>query len=445
MIQITNTLSGKKEPFQPIQQNTVTMYVCGITPYDLAHLGHGRVAVVFDVLYRLFKFFDMKVTYCRNFTDIDDKLLNKAQQEFGDQLRYAQIAQRYIDAYTQDVNALNCLVPDVQPRVTETIQEIIDFVHMLIEGGHAYVVGNDVYFSIRTFPNYGVLSKHKLEDLQAGSRVEVNDEKRDPLDFVLWKGADEETFWRSPWGWGRPGWHIECSVMASKYLGKQIDIHGGGMDLIFPHHENEVAQSEAGNKKRFANYWMHNAFVRINKEKMSKSLGNFFTLKQVFEQFDPMVVRYYYLNHHYRAPLDFSFDDLVALKKSYQRLCKVFEGTECASATTQQLMDSPIVRQMLEFVSDDLNTPGMFGVVFEHLDELKSNERERCAVKKFLHSVLGLTLVPLVEERAVITQEIQTLIDARAQARQDKDWAKADALRAQLQELGVDVKDGKLK
>ncbi len=444
MIQITNTLSGKKEAFKPIEPNTVTMYVCGITPYDVAHVGHGRVAVVFDLLYRLFRFYDLKAKYCRNFTDIDDKLLNKAQQEFGDPLRYAEIASRYIASYTDDVNALNCLEPDIQPRVTENIAEIIAFVEGLIEGGHAYVVDGDVYFSIRTFPNYGVLSKHKLEDLRAGSRVEVNDEKRDPLDFVLWKGAQEGTFWKSPWGWGRPGWHIECSVMASKYLGKQIDIHGGGMDLIFPHHENEVAQSEAGNKKRFANYWMHNAFVRINKEKMSKSLGNFFTLKQVFEQFDPMVVRYYYLNHQYRAPLDFSFEDLESIKKSYQRLCKLFEGVSCSPLEKQQVMDSPLVRKMLEFVADDLNTPGMFGVVFEQIDTIKNNAHERCAVKKFLQDVLGLTLEPLVEQQVTLTPEIQALLDARTQARREKNWAQADALRKQLQDMGVDVKDEKL-
>lgn len=444
MIQITNTLSGKKEAFKPIEQNKATMYVCGITPYDVAHVGHGRVAVVFDILYRMLRFFDFKATYCRNFTDIDDKLLNKAQQEFGDPLRYAEIAERYIASYTHDVNALNCLVPDVQPRVTENIPDIIEFVEGLIEGGHAYVVDNDVYFSIRTFPNYGVLSKHKLEDLRAGSRVEVNDEKRDPLDFVVWKGSDEGTFWKSPWGWGRPGWHIECSVMASKYLGKQIDIHGGGMDLIFPHHENEVAQSEAGNKKRFANYWMHNAFVRINKEKMSKSLGNFFTLKQVFEQFDPMVVRYYYLQHQYRAPLDFSFDDVASIKKNYQRLCKVFEGTACKPLEKQQLMDSPLVREMLEFLTDDLNTPGMFGVLFEKIDTIKTNEHERCAVKKFLGDVLGLTLEPLQEEQVELTPEIQALLDARTQARREKNWAQADALRKQLQDMGVEVKDEKL-
>jgi cysteinyl-tRNA synthetase len=444
VIHITNTLSGKKEEFRPIEQNKVTMYVCGITPYDYAHLGHGRVAVVFDVLYRLFRFFDVDVKYCRNFTDIDDKLLNKAQREFGDPLRYAEIAQRYMTSYTEDMNALNCLLPDVQPRVTENIPDIIAFVQGLLDAGHAYVMGDDVYFGIRTFPNYGVLSKHKLEDLRAGARVEVNDEKRDPLDFVLWKGAQEGMFWKSPWGWGRPGWHIECSVMASKYLGKHIDIHGGGMDLVFPHHENEIAQSEAGNKKRFANYWMHNAFVRINKEKMSKSLGNFFTLQQIFEKFEPSVVRYYYLNHHYRAPLDFAFDDLESVRKSYQRLCRAFEGAECSHISKQQMMDCPLVREMLEFLCDDLNTPGMFGVVFQHLDALKNDERERCMVKLFLATVLGLTLEPLVEKQVELTPEIRELLAARTQARREKNWARADMLRQQLIALGVEVKDEKL-
>ncbi|MCK5632831.1 cysteine--tRNA ligase [bacterium] len=443
MIKITNTLSGKKEEFKPIEQKKATMYVCGITPYDFAHVGHGRVAVIFDTLYRLLKFLDFEVKYCRNFTDIDDKLLKKAQQEFNDQLQYGKVAQKYIDAYTQDVKALNCLQPDCQPRVTENIQEIIDFVDGLVNSGHAYVAHGDVYFSIKKFPVYGRLSKHKLKDLRAGSRVEVNDKKQDPLDFVLWKGTEKGTFWKSPWGYGRPGWHIECSVMASKYLGKQIDIHGGGMDLIFPHHENEIAQSEALNKKTFANYWMHNAFVRIDKEKMSKSLGNFFTLKQVFEKFDPMIARFYYVNHHYRAPIDFSFDELAALEKSYRKLCKIFEGP-LLKIEKNKVMNFPVVRKMISFLKDDINTPGMLGVVFENINTIKDNEQEKSAVAMILQDILGLSLQPLAEKKVTVTPEIQKLIDERLRARAEKNWAQADILRDKLRDLSFDVQDKKL-
>ncbi len=444
MIKITNTLSGKREVFKPITPHVVKMYVCGITPYDYAHVGHGRVAVVFDLLYRLFRFLDFDATYCRNYTDIDDKLLKRAQKELGDQLKYKEIAQKYITAYQQDVRDLNCLDPDFEPRVTQNIQEIIDFVSGLIDSGHAYVSNGDVYFGIQTFPSYGRLSKHKLDDLRAGARVRVSEKKKDPLDFVLWKGTPEGTFWKSPWGYGRPGWHIECSVMASKYLGKQIDIHGGGMDLIFPHHENEIAQSEALNKKIFANYWMHNAFVRIDKEKMSKSLGNFFTLRQVFEKFDPMVVRFYYLNHQYRAPLDFSFEDMNAIEKTYRRLCKLLKGDCRQNGDRLQMMDFPIIRKMLKFLSDDLNTPGMLGVIFENANKLKENDLERCAVKIFVQEVLGLTLEPLAKKQAEITPEIQKIIDERAQARREKNWTKADSLREKLQELGIEVQDKKM-
>jgi len=421
------------------------MYVCGITPYDSAHVGHGRVYVVFDVLYRLFKFLGFDAKYCRNFTDIDDKLLKRAQEELGDQLRYAEIAQKYIESYTEDMQELNCLSPDFEPRVTEVIPEIIEFIQKLIDAGYAYQANGDVYFSLKKFATYGKLSKHKLEDLRAGERVEVSEKKNDPLDFVLWKGTETGTFWESPWGYGRPGWHIECSVMASKYLGRQIDIHGGGMDLIFPHHDNEIAQSEALHKKPFANYWMHNAFVRIDKEKMSKSLGNFFTIKEVFKKFDPMVLRFYFLNHQYRAPLDFSFDTMTAVEKSYRRLTLLFPETMCTEKLEKnQIRNSDLVKKMLKFLYDDLNTPGMLGVLFENADTLKNDEQEQCAVKAFLQDVLGLTLQPLPEQKVEITPEIQKLIDERAQARAEKNWAKSDEIRDKLKEMGVEVQDKKL-
>jgi len=402
MIKITNTLTGKKEAFKPLKQNTVKMYVCGITPYDEAHVGHGRVSVVFDAFYRLLKFLGYDVSYCRNFTDIDDKLLNKAKKELGDPLRYKEVAEKYIKMYGQDVISLNCLDPDYEPRVTENVPEIIAFIQKLVDAGHAYVSNGDVYFSIKSFDSYGNLSKQNLDDLRAGARVQVSEKKEDPLDFVLWKGTEAGTFWESPWGYGRPGWHIECSVLGNKFLGDQLDIHGGGMDLIFPHHENEIAQSEAHNKKKFVNYWIHNAFVRINKEKMSKSLGNFFTLRQLFEKFDPMLVRFYILKHHYRAPLDFDFEELENTKKSYNKLCNVFHGVECKNATRQDVEQSQIASKMLEFLCDDLNISGMLGIVFENLSEFKDNKDELCRTKTLLQDVLGLTLEPLKEEQVEI-------------------------------------------
>lgn len=446
MLKITNTLSGKKELFTPLEKDTVKLYVCGITPYDHPHIGHGRVYVLFDVLYRFLQFLNYEVTYCRNFTDIDDKLINKAEKELGDKLSYEQIAQKYIQSFTEDLQALNCLTPDHEPRVTTTMPEIIAFIEELIKKGKAYAVDGDVYFSIEQFPTYAGLSKHKLDDLRAGARVEVREKKKDPLDFALWKSEEEGTFWQSPWGYGRPGWHIECSAMAQKYLGDQIDIHGGGMDLIFPHHENEIAQSEGLTGTQFAQYWMHNAFVRVNQEKMSKSLGNFFTLKDVFKHFDPMVIRFYYLNHHYKTPLDFAFDDLEATRKTYQKLCTLFSSQECPDTIDfEAIQHIPVIHQMVAFLADDLNTPGAIGALFSHIDTIKEDSSTLCAVKWLLLNIFGLTLEPIAKETVKITPEIQALIDQRTEARKNKDWTTADKIRDQLTQMGVDLHDKKLK
>ncbi len=442
MITLSNTLTNKKEQFIPLSEEEIKLYVCGITPYDFAHIGHGRCYVTFDVLYRLLKHMYPKVTYCRNFTDVDDKLMARAEKELGDKLKYHDVAQKFMKAYTEDVKNLNCLPPDIEPLATRTIDAIIELVQDLVTKGIAYEVDGDVYFSVRDFKDYGKLSKRKIDDLQAGARVDINDKKKDPLDFALWKAEEEGTFWKSPWGYGRPGWHIECSAMAGKHLGKHIDIHAGGMDLIFPHHENEIAQSEAAHGKEFARFWLHNAFVQLNKEKMSKSLGNFFTLRDVFEKFDPMVIRFYILQHHYRSPLDFSFDDIKASEKAYRKLCKAFASESCAAdLNAEHVQDSPIFKQLMRFVKDDLNTAGAIGVVFENLTDL---QEELCAVKLFIKEILGLTLKPLPEVIVEITPEIQVLIDERDQARTNKDWSRADKLRDKLVELGVEVKDRKL-
>lgn len=442
---VTNTLSSKKEKFECLKPNKVKMYVCGITPYDYAHIGHGRVYVTFDVLYRLLKFLGYQVRYCRNFTDIDDKILNKAQQEFNDKFQYANISKRYINAFHQDIKDLDCLSPDFEPLVTEIIPEIIEFIQGLINKGMAYVINGDVYFEIKSLPNYGKLSKRKLEDLKSGARVEVDTRKKDPLDFALWKSEPEGQFFKSPWGFGRPGWHIECSAMALKFLGKHIDIHGGGMDLIFPHHENEIAQSEGLFGPVFAKYWIHNAFVRINKEKMSKSLGNFFTLRDVFKQFDPMVIRYYYINHNYNIPLDFSFQDLEATKKSYQKLCKIFNHVNSENVNIEQIVNSPILQKMLNFLCDDLNMAGMLGVIFENINTLENDDKQAVLVKSFLVQVMGLKLEHLPEVKVEITPEIENLINQREIARKEKNWKKSDEIRDKLKKLGIEVQDKVIK
>jgi cysteinyl-tRNA synthetase len=443
---VTNTLPGKKESLIPRVGKKVTMYVCGVTPYDYAHLGHGRCYVTFDIWYRLLTFLGYEVTYCRNITDIDDKLLNRAELELGDRLRYQELAQRYTKLYHEDMKALGCLTPTYEPRATETVSAMISLIESLITKGHAYVVDGDVYFSVAAFSLYGALSKRKLEDMMAGARVEINERKRDPLDFVLWKAEASGKFWESPWGYGRPGWHIECSAMARTYLGDHLDMHGGGMDLIFPHHENEIAQSEGVVGHPFVKYWLHNGFVTINKEKMSKSLGNFFTLRDIFQRYHPMVVRLYFATHHYRLPLEFSFDDLEVTYKMYQRLAKLLYNHACSScglgyAYAQTL---PITQTMLEVLADDLNTTGMFGIIFEHWGVVKDDEALQCAVKIILRQVVGLLLEPIPEKTAVITPAIEKLLKEREQARQEKDWKRADDLRKQLLALGIELHDQKI-
>ena len=441
-MKIINTLSGQKEILHTQRDKEVKMYVCGITPYDYAHVGHGRCYVTFDLLFRVLNSIGYSVTYCRNYTDIDDKILMRAAEQLGSAAQYAEITKTFITAFKEDLRNLNCISPSIEPRVTDSIDIILTFISKLIDAGKAYVVNGDVYYDVSTFPSYGKLSKQKLNELRSGARVDVREEKKSPLDFALWKNETDGVSWKSPWGYGRPGWHIECSAMAAHYLGEQIDIHAGGADLIFPHHENEIAQSEGLFEKQFAKYWMHNGFVMINKEKMSKSLNNFFTLRDVFARFDPMVVRFYILNHHYRSPLDFSFDDLTSIQKSYQRLCKFFATVDAALEGVAK--ESTVVAQMLDFLRDDLNTSGMWGVLFDSLPLLQKDKNEAAAVKEFLHNTLGLTLLPLPEKEVVITPEIQQLLDERQQARAAKDWARSDTLRDQLAALGYEVKDKKV-
>jgi cysteinyl-tRNA synthetase len=444
-LKISNTLSKKKEIFKPLKEKQVKLYVCGVTPYDYSHVGHGRSYVNFDILVRLLKLLSYQVTYVRNITDIDDKLLNRAEKELGDQLRYKEISEKFTKFFQEDVKALNCLVPDVEPTVTANVDSIIKFVQELIDKKHAYMLDGDVYFDILSFPGYGKLSGKKLDDLQAGARVEVDSRKKHPADFVLWKGNDSQQFWKSPWGYGRPGWHIECSVLANKFLGETLDIHGGGMDLIFPHHENEVAQSEGLHGKPFSNYWVHNAFININKQKMSKSLGNFFTLRTIFEKFDPMVLRYYFLQHHYRSPIEFGLDDLKAADVTYKKLIKLLQDVELKQEFGLNDFEKVgFIKEMFQFLCDDLNTPGALGILFENLDTIRDSKEIKILIKAFLNQIFGLTLEP-INDTIELTPEIEKLIGQREQARKDKNWVLADQIREQLQKMGYEVQDKKLK
>lgn len=445
MLYLTNTLTGKKELFKPLDSDKVTFYTCGVTPYDTSHVGHGRVYVVFDTVYRLLDFLGYRVAYCRNITDIDDKILNKARTQLGDIQRYKEITDKYIGLFHDALKSLGCLPPAYEPRVTDNIPAIIAFIQELVDAGKAYVVDNDVYFSIAAFPEYGKLSKYKLDELLAGARVEVNEKKRAPLDFALWKGETDGVGWQSPWGFGRPGWHIECSVLAATYLGKHIDIHAGGSDLIFPHHENEIAQSEALFGAPFARYWLHNGMVKIGQEKMSKSLGNIVTLNDLFDLADPMIIRFYILSHHYRMPMEFSQHNIEALGKSYLRLCRSMEDVSCDAVTKKEVMESTIINKMLDALCDDLNTPEMFGILFDNLCAVRDDRTESACLLWFMRNVLGLSLAPIAEKCVAMTPEIEHLLCARDKARKERDWAKADALRDELKKLGYEVQDKKAK
>jgi cysteinyl-tRNA synthetase len=444
MFTIYNTITGKKEEFKPLVPHNVSMYVCGITPYSNAHIGHGRSAVSFDLLYRWLTFLSYQVSYVRNYTDIEDKLLDKAAQQLGDPQRYREIAEQFITQYQHEIKSLNCLIPTHEPRVTENIPAIIEFIKDLIRKGYAYQVDGDVYFEVTKFPEYGKLSKQKIDELTCGTRIDVDQRKKNPLDFALWKSEDEGTYFESPWSWGRPGWHIECSVLACKFLSDQIDIHGGGRDLIFPHHENEIAQSEAHSGKLFARYWIHNGLVNIDKQKMSKSLGNTLILAELIKKYNPMLLRYYFIIHHYRTPLEFSFEGLANAKKSYNRLSLACKDIPTGNFSLQELKEMPIINIMLNFLADDLNTPGMFGALFENLDTLKEDKKQLSAAKQILITLLGLSLIPIEDAAIEITPEIQHLLNEREKARTQKNWARADEIRDQLQKLGVDIQDKKL-
>lgn len=469
MLTVYNSLARQKQVFTPMDPGKVRMYVCGMTVYDYCHLGHARVLVVFDMITRWLRASGYDVTYVRNITDIDDKIIKRANEN-GE--AFTALTQRFIDAMHQDSAALGVLPPDHEPRATEYVGKMLTMIQALIDRGHAYAADNgDVYYAVGTFSTYGQLSGKSLEDLRAGERVEVDPHKRDPMDFVLWKAAKPgEPSWPSPWGPGRPGWHIECSAMGSDLLGRQFDIHGGGQDLQFPHHENEIAQSEGAHGCKFVNYWLHNGFVRVEKdgmsEKMSKSLGNFFTIRDVLKLYDAEVVRFFILRAHYRSPLNYSDQHLDDAKAALTRLYTALRGVEAA----EQAIDwtQPHAARFKEAMDDDFNTPEALAVLFDLAVEVnKSRDPAKAGLLMVLGGVLGLLERPaddFLKGRPVVInptpgnavadgatanitigyseKHIQDLIDERLAARKNKDFKRADAIRDELKTAGVVLEDG---
>jgi cysteinyl-tRNA synthetase len=450
-MQIYNSFTQKKEDFVPKDAKNVGLYVCGITTYDYCHLGHARMLVAFDVVVRYLRAKGYGVNYVRNITDIDDKILNRASEN-GE--LFSDLTDRFIDAMHEDERSLSILPPDQEPRATGHIEEIVQMIEVLVSKDAAYKADNgDVYFSVVSFQNYGKLSKKKLDELLDGARVDIGELKRDPRDFVLWKSSpDGGVGWDSPWGYGRPGWHIECSAMSTCALGNNFDIHGGGSDLLFPHHENEIAQSEAATGEKFANIWMHNGPLRVDNEKMSKSLGNFFTVREVLKKYDAEVVRHLLIASHYRSPINYSESSLQQSSAALERLYIGLQGVDVDSA--KSLTNSRFEKAFLKAMDDDFNTAEAFGVLFDLVKELN---KEKAAGAE-LAGQLGALLVKLGAILGVLQQspenflqgrvgsdvdagEVEGLIVARKTARADKDWAKADEIRDKLAELKVVVED----
>ena len=449
MLKIYNTLTRDKQEFTPIEPNKVRMYVCGMTVYDYCHLGHARVMVVFDMVYRWLKASGYDVTYVRNITDIDDKIIRRAAEN---KESIHALTQRFIDAMHQDAEALGVQPPDHEPRATQYVPQMLEMIAQLEKNGLAYrAADGDVNYAVRKFDGYGKLSGKSLEDLRAGERVDVVDGKNDPLDFVLWKSAKEseadEVKWDSPWGKGRPGWHIECSAMSSEILGRHFDIHGGGADLQFPHHENEIAQSEGAHQCQFVNYWMHNGFVCVDEEKMSKSLGNFFTIREVLKKYDAEVVRFFILRAHYRSPLNYSDAHLDDAKAALKRL---YTALKLVSPTAQTVdWSEPHARRFKAAMDDDFNTPEAMAVLFDLANEVnRTNSLLLAAQLKALGGVLGLLqrdpqafLQGAASEGGLDDTAIAAQIEARIAAKKAKNFAEADRIRKELLDAGIVLED----
>jgi len=478
-LRIYNTLTGKVEEFVPINPPNVLIYSCGVTVYDDSHVGHGRSLIVFDVFRRFLEHMGYRVKFVRNFTDVDDKIINKAKEECAD---FMTIANRYIASYYIDMENIRVRPADVEPRVTEHIKEIVEVIKALIDKGYAYESGGDVYFSVSAFPEYGKLSKRNIEELEAGARVEPSEKKRNPLDFALWKSAKAgEPAWDSPWGPGRPGWHTECVAMIFKHLGQTIDIHAGGLDLVFPHHENEIAQAEALTGKPFARYWVHNGLVTVGGQKMSKSLGNYITLKEVYSKYHPDILRLLVLFTHYRSPLDFSWEKMEETKRAYERLLNALEDLELLKKlpSYEEKGTDPLFEKVKETeeaffqaLGEDFNTPQALAVIYNLVSELNKIKNKAFSEGKISHQelqayefavdslirnlrgVFGLLedYRPQCEVKKVVQRElsagevfdtrlIDLLIEVRSMARKEKVFAIADHIRDRLKELGIILED----
>lgn len=454
-IQIFNSLTRTKETFVPLEEGKVKMYVCGPTVYNYIHIGNSRPVIVYDTVRRYLQYAGYDVTFVSNFTDVDDKII-KAANELGEDV--FELTERFIAAYFDDITALGCKKADAHPRVTDHMDDIIEFIKVLIEKGYAYESQGDVYYRTRKFDEYGKLSHQSIDDLQIGARIEIGEKKEDPLDFVLWKAAKPgEIKWDSPWGEGRPGWHIECSVMAREHLGDTIDIHAGGQDLTFPHHENEIAQSEAHNDKTFARYWMHNGYINIDNEKMSKSLGNFVLVNDIRKQIDPQVLRFFMLSVHYRHPINFAQDLVEAAKNGLERIRTAYGNVAHRLQSSTNLAESnetwlekiaSAKTQFEEAMNDDFNTANAISALFElakyanmYLTESNTNE---VVLKAFLEAfeVLGDVLgIVLKQEEELLDEEIEALIEERNMARKNRDFARSDEIRDQLLAMNIVLED----
>ena len=467
MLNIYNSYSDKVEEFKPIDGNNVKMYVCGPTVYDKPHLGHARCYTTWDVLYRYLKFLGYDVKYCRNVTDVDDKILARSEKEG---ITPDEVAKKYYDIFSESMKKLNILKPDIEPFATKTLGEMISIVKTLIEKGYAYEADGDVYFRVKKFKNYGNLSKQPIDDLVAGARVEASTIKEDVLDFALWK-KDEKHGYKSPWGIGRPGWHIECSAMARKHLSKNIDIHAGGADLLFPHHENEIAQSECANDCQFAKYWMHNGFVTINKEKMSKSLGNFLTIDDILTNYNSNTIRLFILTNHYRMPVEFSDESLSSAQAGAKRLQNAVNNVLPYVGAVSDKVDEQSIEEFKSAMNDDLNTSKALAVLFELANSANKakDENDKVIAQVAISTLLKLSEVlgfdfsnveiddstlyekikPILNEFDFLTgvedpkEVLEKILTIRNQARADKNWALADLIRNTLASVGVGLKDTK--
>lgn len=455
-MKLFNTMTRSKEEFKPLEEGKVKMYVCGPTVYNYIHVGNARPFIIFDTLRRYLEYRGYEVSYVQNFTDVDDKIIKRSHEE---NIEPEEVAKKYIEEYFVDADGLGIKRATVHPQVTENIEEIIEFVKELEDKGYAYAVNGDVYFDTQKFNGYGKLSGIKQDELEAGSRIEVNDQKRHPMDFVLWKAKKEgEPGWMSPWGEGRPGWHIECSVMSRRYLGDTIDIHAGGQDLKFPHHENEIAQSEARSGKTFSNYWMHNEYININNEKMSKSKGNFFTVRDISKLYDLEIVRFFMLSTHYRNPINFSDEILNQSKAGLERLynakerlefiiSKLSDNAENAEELKLEEELNSFRERFIDAMDDDLNTADAISIIFELAKFMNSNVNEN-STKEFANKVLAefneLTSVLNVvnkKQEDMLDEEIEKLIEDRTQAKKNKDFKLADEIRDELLEKGIVLED----